>query len=114
RQLLALQLVVVAVAVAIAGVVAVRAAQDRATDQQRQRVLSVAQALAASAQVRSAVRSADPPRVLQPLAETVRRRSQLGFVVFMSPDGRRYSHPDPARIGGRFVGTIVPARAGHA
>jgi sensor histidine kinase regulating citrate/malate metabolism len=114
RQLLVLQLIVVAVAVAVAGVFAVRSAQDRAGEQQRERVLSVAQALAASGEVRSALRRADPSADLQPLAEEVRRRSRLGFVVFMSPAGVRYSHPDPRRIGGRFVGTIAPARAGRA
>ena len=114
RQLLLLQLVVVVVAVVVAGVIAVAAADDRATEQQRERVLSLAQALSVTEEVRSALRSRDPSRVLQPLAERVRRGSGLGFVVFMSPDGVRYSHPNPARIGGRFVGTIAPARAGRA
>jgi len=114
RQLLLLQLVVVAVAVAVVGVVAVRIAQDRTGEQQRDRVLSVAEALAASGEVRSALRREQPSAVLQPLAEDVRRRSRLGFVVFMTPDGVRYSHPDPRRIGGRFVGSIAPARAGRS
>jgi two-component system, CitB family, sensor kinase len=113
RQLLLLQLVVVVLAVAVAGVFAVRSAQDRATDQQRERVRSVAQALSLSGEVRAAMRLEDPARALQPLAERVRRTSDLGFVVFMSRDGIRYSHPDPARIGGRFVGTIAPAQAGR-
>src|SRR5215218_9017750 len=114
RQLLLLQLVVVVVAVLVAGVAAVRAADDRATEQQRERVLSVAEALSVSGEVRAALRRDDPSPVLQPLAERVRRTSDLGFVVFMSPDGVRYSHPNPARIGGHFVGTIAPARAGRA
>ena len=44
RQLLLLQLVVVAVVVSVAGFIAVRAADDRATEQQRERALSMAQA----------------------------------------------------------------------
>jgi two-component system CitB family sensor kinase len=114
RQLLLLQLVVVVIAVVVVGVVAGRTANERAADQQRERVLSVAEALAASGEVRAALRRDDPSRVLQPLAERVRRTSELGFVVFMSPAGVRYSHPNRARIGGRFVGTIAPARAGRA
>src|SRR5215218_10787554 len=113
RQLLLLQLVVVVVAVLVAGVAAVRAADDRATEQQRERALSLAEALSQSGEVRAALRRDDPSDVLQPLAERVRRASDLGFVVFMSPAGVRYSHPDPARIGGRFVGTIAPAQAGR-
>ena len=74
RQLLLLQLVVVTVAVVVAGVVAVRAADDRATEQQRERVLSLAETLSASGEVRAALRRDDPSAVLQPLAERVRRR----------------------------------------
>ncbi|HEX2103859.1 MAG TPA: sensor histidine kinase [Solirubrobacteraceae bacterium] len=114
RQLLLLQLAVVLVAVAVAGAVAVRAADSRAKEDQRARVLSIAETLAVSGEVRAAFAQRDPSAVLQPLAERVRRDSDLGFVVFMSPDGVRFSHPNPARIGGRFVGTISPARAGRA
>ena len=114
RQLLLLQLAVVVVAVGVAGVIAVRVADRRTQDEQRARVLSVAETLAASGQVRAALADRNPSVVLQPLAERVRRESELGFVVFMSPDGIRFSHPNPARIGGRFVGTIGPARAGRA
>jgi len=114
RQLLLLQLVVVVVAVVVAGAIAVRAANDRATEQQRERVLSLAQTLAASGEVRAALRRDDPSQLLQPLAERVRRTSDLGFVVFMSPAGVRYSHPNPAMIGGQFIGTIAPARSGRA
>src|SRR5919199_368502 len=114
RQLLLLQLAVVLVAVAVAGAIAVRAADRRAQDDQRVRVLSLAQTLADSGEVRGALGRRDPSAVLQPLAERVRRDADLGFVVFMTPEGIRYSHPNPARIGGRFVGTIAPARAGRA
>jgi two-component system, CitB family, sensor kinase len=114
RQLLLLQLVVVMVAVGVAGAIALRDTTHRAWDRQRERVLSIAQTLADGSEARDALRARNPSAVLQPLAERVRRDSDLGFVVFMSPDGIRYSHPDPARIGGRFVGTIAPAQAGRA
>jgi two-component system CitB family sensor kinase len=114
RQLLLLQLAVVVVAVGVAGVIAIRVADRRTQDEQRARVLSVAETLAVSGEVRAAFADRDPSAVLQPLAERVRRDSDLGFVVFMSPDGIRFSHPNPARIGGHFVGTIAPARAGRA
>jgi len=114
RQLLLLQLAVVVIAVVVVGAVAVRTAADRASDEQRERVLSLGEALAASGEVRAALRSDDPSQVLQPLAERVRRTSDVSFVVFMTPDGIRFSHPNPERIGGRFVGTIAPARSGRA
>src|ERR671934_1239649 len=107
RQLLLLQLAVVVVAVAVAGAFAVRAADRRTKDEQRARVLAVAETLAASSQVRAALAQPDPAAVLQPLAERVRRDSSLGFVVFMSPDGIRYSHPNPARIGGHLIRPVT-------
>jgi two-component system, CitB family, sensor kinase len=113
RQILLLQLVVIVVAVVVVGVIAVRAAVDRESDHERERVLSLATALSESDQVRRALRADDPSRLLQPLAERVRRVTDVAFVVFMSSSGVRYSHPRPDRIGGRFVGTIAPARAGR-
>jgi two-component system CitB family sensor kinase len=113
RQILLLQLVVIVVAVVVVGVIAVRAAVDRESEHERERVLSLATALSESDQVRRALRGDDPSRVLQPLADRVRRAADVAFVVFMSPSGVRYSHPRPDRIGGRFVGTIAPARAGR-
>ena len=113
-QILLLQLVVVVVAVVVVGVIAVRAAVDRESDQQRERALSLAVALSQSGEARAALRGDDPSRVLQPLAERVRRASDVAFVVFMTPSGVRYSHPEPDRIGRRFVGTIAPAQAGRA
>src|SRR5919108_6511185 len=114
RQLLLLQLAVVVIAVVVVGAVAVRSAADRASDEQRERVLSLGEALAATGEVRAALATDDPSAVLQPLAERIRRTSDVSFVVFMTPDGIRYSHPNPERIGGRFIGTIAPARAGRA
>jgi two-component system CitB family sensor kinase len=113
-QILLLQLVVVVVAVVVVGVIAVRAAVDRESDRERERVLSLAVALSKSGEVREALRGDDPTRVLQPLAERVRRASDVAFVVFMTPSGVRFSHPEPDRIGRRFIGTIAPARAGRA
>src|SRR5919201_4109240 len=114
RQLLLLQLAVVVVAVAVAGAFAVRAADRRTKEEQRARVLADAETLAVSSQVRAALGESDPSTKLQPLAERVRHDSDLGFVVFMSPAGIRYSHPNPAQIGRHFVGTIAPAQAGRA
>jgi two-component system CitB family sensor kinase len=43
----------------------------------------------------------------------VRRDSGTDFVVVMSLRRQRYSHPDPALIGGRFVGDLGGAPRGH-
>ena len=76
-------------------------------------MLGIARTLAAVPEVRAALDDADPAAVLQPLAEAVRRDTATDFVVVMTPQGLRYSHPDPAQIGRPFLGTIAPAAAGR-
>jgi two-component system CitB family sensor kinase len=114
RRLLIFQLATVALIVAVGAAVSVLTARERATDAQRLRVLSIAESVAESGDVQAALDDSDPSRALQPLAERIRRRTGVAFVVIMRPDGIRYTHPNPARIGERFIGDIAPARAGHA
>ena len=112
RQLLALQVVVVAVVVLASGAAAYLQARERSQDSTRERVLAVARSVAASPQVRSALTSPDPSAVLQPYAERVRRDTGSDFVVVMSTKGIRYSHPTPSLIGKPFIGHIAAAVAG--
>jgi two-component system, CitB family, sensor kinase len=79
----------------------------------KQRVLAVANSVAASPLVRDSLALADPSSVLQPYAEQVRRDSGMDFVVIMSPTGIRFTHPNPDLIGGRFRGHIDEASAGR-
>ncbi len=112
-RLLALQLLIVALTVTLGAAVSVRTAQERTHHEQAQRVSAIADTLAQSPEVAAALRLQHPERVLQPLAERTRRGTGVDFVVVMSPQRVRYSHPNPARIGGRFVGTVAPALAGR-
>jgi two-component system CitB family sensor kinase len=114
RQLLVLQVSVVVVTVGIGATVSVVSAQRSATDASRAEVLAMAETLAQSPEVVAALRSPDPTSVLQPEANGVQARTGTSFVVFMNPDGIRYSHPNPAQIGQHFVGDIGPAQHGQA
>lgn len=76
------------------------------------RVTDVALAVAASDDVRAALASPDPAGVLAEPVERVRRDTGTDFIVVMSPDGVRYTHPNPDLVGGVFVGTIAGAQAG--
>ncbi len=113
RQLLVLQgalvLLVVAVATGLAWADAVDDAQEAAAAQ----VTAVALSVADAPDVVAAVGSPDPVGLLQPYAEQVRRDTGTDFVVVMSPDRTRWSHPDPDQIGGRFIGTVAPALRGQ-
>ncbi len=55
----------------------------------------------------------DPAGVLAAPVEDLRAANDIDFLVVMSPDGTRYTHPDPAQVGGQFQGTIDGARAGR-
>lgn len=56
------------------------------------------------------VTSADAATILQPVAERVVADTEVDFIVFMTPDGTRLTHPDPDRIGESYSG-VIPAEA---
>ncbi len=111
-QLFAIQAAVILVVLLGAGVAAFSNATAANSAAAQDEVLGVARTLAVDPEVARALTTPDPVAVLQPLAERVRRDTGTDFVVVMTPDGVRYSHPNPAEIGGRFRGTIAPAAAG--
>ncbi|GIJ72891.1 histidine kinase [Virgisporangium ochraceum] len=111
-QLFALQVVVVTLLVGggLAGAVAL--ARDDARDAAVETVVAVAETVARSPSTAEALASVDPAGRLQPFAESTRLATHTDFVVVMSPDRTRYSHPNPDLIGKRFTGAIEPALAG--
>ncbi|GAA5148402.1 sensor histidine kinase [Pseudonocardia eucalypti] len=113
RQLLWVQLsgfvVLVAVGSGLAYLDAVRAVDDRA----REQVIAVAATLADTPTLRTAVVEPAPTQVLQPLAERVRADTGVDFITIMNPDAIRFTHPDPAQIGQRFIGNTAEALRGH-
>ena len=112
RQTFALQ-VLVALLVVGAGVVGAWLQAISAADHEASaRAAAVATAVAATPDVVEAVQGPSPERVLQPYAEGVRRASGTDFVVVMSTEGIRYSHPNPDQIGRTFIGHIDAAVAG--
>ncbi len=79
----------------------------------RNRSVAVAQTFAHAPGLRAALKTSDPSAVLQPLAEATRKAAGVDFIVVMDTRGIRYTHPQPDRIGKRFVGTIGPSLAGR-
>lgn len=113
RQLFLLQATVLGLIIAAGAAVAYQDARRNVEETTRQRVLDVAHTVALIPGVLADLRDGDTQSRLQPLAEAVRHATGVDFVVIMTPQGIRYSHPNPARIGGRFIGTIAPAVAGE-
>ncbi|MEU8802827.1 sensor histidine kinase [Spirillospora sp. NPDC048819] len=112
RQLLVLQAAIVGLLVTAGATMAYLDAGRSADDAAAQTVTAVAQSIADADNVRTALASPDPSRLLQPYAERVRHDTGVDFITIMSPAGIRYTHPNPSRIGGRFVGNTGPALTG--
>ncbi|KQZ88819.1 histidine kinase [Phycicoccus sp. Root563] len=111
-QTFALQVLVALLVVGIGTGAAFAQARRAGTQEATARALAVARTVASSPDVVAAVEDHDRAGVLQPFAENVRRRTETDFVVIMSPNGIRYSHPDTSLIGKKFVGHIEDAQAG--
>ncbi|WP_116245821.1 SpoIIE family protein phosphatase/ATP-binding protein [Nocardiopsis sp. FIRDI 009] len=111
-QMFVLQLLVVVVLVALGAVALVLQSRYDSERGASARSLAVAETFARAPGMVEALESPDPSAVLQPLAERARERSRVDFIVVMTPEGTRYTHPNPERIGETFIGTIGPAAAG--
>lgn len=113
RQVLALQvLIVLTLVVAALGMAAYDARRDARTSA-TERAVAVARTLADSPALVQAFGDPEPSRVIQPLAEVVRADTEVDFITVMSLDLIRYSHPNPAEIGRRFVGDVGRAPQGR-
>ncbi|MEE1799050.1 MULTISPECIES: SpoIIE family protein phosphatase [unclassified Streptomyces] len=112
-QVFLFQAVIVLLLVAAAATAVVLQAHRDSQQEATNRSLAVAGAFANSPGMVAALRSPDPTAILQPRAEAARKISGVDFVVVTNPQGIRYTHPNPARIGQHFVGNLKPAQAGH-
>ncbi|CAL9336343.1 SpoIIE family protein phosphatase [Streptomyces sp. enrichment culture] len=112
RQVFALHLAIVLVLVLAAAAALVLQARADAEREAENRALAVAWAFARAPGLEEALAAPDPSAVLQPRAESARRAARVDFIVVMTPEGVRHTHPDPALIGLRHRGTVAPAAAG--
>lgn len=112
-QVFGLQVVVVLLLVVAAVVALVVQSRNDARQEATNRSVAVAQTFANSPGIVEALRSPDPTAVLQPKAQAARVNAGVDFIVVLSTDGIRYTHPNPARIGQKFVGTYQPALSGE-
>ncbi|MEU6818189.1 SpoIIE family protein phosphatase [Streptomyces sp. NPDC046860] len=111
-QVFLLQVVIVLLLVVAAVVAQVLQVRHDSELEARNRSLSAAGAFANAPGTAAALRAPDPTAVLQPSAEAARKATKVDFIVVMNTEGIRYTHPDPDRIGKKFVGTIGPALHG--
>ena len=113
RQVLLLQVLVVLVLVIVSSALATYDARRDTRDAATDRSVSVAQAVADSPTVTAALATPDPSVDIQPFADRVYHDADVDFVVVMSMERIRYSHPNPDNIGKRFVGDVGTAPEGQ-
>ncbi|MEV5545687.1 SpoIIE family protein phosphatase [Streptomyces sp. NPDC052309] len=112
-QVFVLNVVIVLLLVVAAVVALVLQVRHDSETEARNRSVAVAATFADSPGMVQALRGPDPTAVLQPRAEAAREATGVDFIVVMNTDGIRYTHPEPDRIGRKFVGDIGPALAGQ-
>ncbi|HEY8722051.1 sensor histidine kinase [Pengzhenrongella sp.] len=112
-RILVLQLVLLLAVVVPGWALAVRQAQVSARAEAIARARATVLTVAQDPAMLAAVLGPDPAAALAGPVERVRAANDIGFLVAMSPDGIRYTHPDPAEVGGKFQGTITGAQHGR-
>lgn len=112
-QILVLQVLVVLATVAVAATIGVLQVREQITRQEGARALAVAEAVAATPEVRRALSDPRAAEGVQALAESVRRANDLTFVVVADAQQVRLSHPDPSLIGKRLSTDAGEALAGE-
>ncbi|AQZ64483.1 histidine kinase [[Actinomadura] parvosata subsp. kistnae] len=112
-QMLVLQLLVVAVTAAGGAVLALWQASELLEQEAGATATAVAVSVAASPDVLEALGERDPTVRLQPYAQRARAATGVDFITIMKTDGTRYTHPNEAEIGRRFLGHIDRALRGE-
>jgi two-component system CitB family sensor kinase len=116
-QILLLQLTIIVVTVGIGVVVALLQARRELDHAAGRRSLVIARTVAAIPEIPRALALRHPERVIDPIAERIRRATDASFVVVTNRGGVRYSHPDKSKIGQSLANDpgepIAPVLAGH-
>ena len=86
------------------GLVSTNLIETLLEDQLGKRVLSVSQTIATMPEVARLLEAKDPDGKLQVLAEEIREKIGAQFIVIGDRQEKRYSHPDPNKIGKTMVG----------
>ena len=98
-QILVLQLAIILLVVAGGFVMSFLRARDNLDGRAGQESLAIARTVASTPEIANALSAPDPARIIDPIAERIRRTTGASFIVVANRRGIRFSHPDPAEIG---------------
>ncbi|MGH1526450.1 ATP-binding protein [Leifsonia sp. L25] len=113
-RIFALQLIAVVVVAGTLTLVLWLSSRQDANQTATRVSMAVAATLAHDPAVVSGVQSPQATEQLQPVAIEEMRATGVDFVTIMDPTGTRFTHPDPAQIGKKYLGTIAPAQQGRS
>ena len=98
-QLLLLQLAIILLTVGVGTVVLYLHSRDGIAKRAGTESLAIARTVAADGRVVSALTRPDGAKIIDPIAERIRRATGASFVVVANRRGIRMSHPNPKMIG---------------
>jgi two-component system CitB family sensor kinase len=98
-QILVLQLAIIVVVVSGSFVISFLRVRHNLDQRAAQESLAIARVVASTPAISNAFASPHPARIIDPLAERIRRATGAAFIVVANRQGIRYSHPDPSEIG---------------
>ena len=98
RQILLLQVVIILLTVGAGFLVSVIQTRHSLDRQAGRQSLAIARSVRAVPQIRAAFGKPHPERIIDPIAEQIRRSTGAAFIVVANTRGIRYSHPDKSKI----------------
>ena len=98
-QILLLQLAIIVLTLGAGVAVSILQARAQLDRESGKQSLAIARTVAQIPEIRTAFGMPHPERIINPIAERIRVRTDAAFVVVANERGIRYSHPDPAKIG---------------
>ena len=98
-QILLLQLAIIVLTLGTGVAVSILQARAQLDRESGKQSLAIARSVSQIPEVRDAFATPHPERIINPIAERIRVRTDAAFVVVANERGIRYSHPDPAKIG---------------
>jgi two-component system, CitB family, sensor kinase len=101
-QILLLQVAIIVLTVSAGLVVSLTEARHSLDHQAGQQSLAIARTVRSIPTIQEAFAKPHPERIIDPIAERIRRSTHAAFIVVANRNGIRYSHPDKSKIGQRI------------
>src|SRR5436305_508562 len=98
-QILLLQLAIILLTVGVSSTVVYLHARDDIAKRAGAQSLAIAQTVATNQRIVRALNRPDGAKIIDPIAERIRRATGASFVVVANRRGIRLSHPNPEMIG---------------